>query len=239
MVTQQTRQDAVANNLANVNTAGFKRDEVVTQEFSTMLMKQLQLPRESIEGDLELGQMGTGVAATQTLTLHTQGTSIQTGNPLDLAIAGDGFFTIANPDTNVIRYTRNGHFVPNDQNQLVTEDGWLVLATSGPISLDGWDGSIAEDGSLNGTSHTLAIVDFADPAALTKEGHNRYIAQGTPTTPSLETRIHQGQLEGSNVSPITEMVNMITVMRTYETAQRVIQTQDQTLDRAVNEVGRV
>ncbi len=239
MVTQQIRQDAAANNLANVNTTGFKRDEVITHDFTTMLMKQLQLPREPIEGDIDLGLLGTGTAATQTITLHTQGTSIQTGNPLDLTIAGEGFFTIADPTNNTIRYTRNGHFLTDDQNRLITEDGWLVLGTGGPITLDGWDGSIAADGALNGTAYTLAIAHFADPTTMQKEGYNRYLAQDNPIAPPPDTRIQQGSLEGSNVSPISEMVNMITVMRTYETAQRIIQTQDQTLDKAVNEVGRV
>lgn len=238
--------DTVTNNLANVNTAGFKKDITVAHEFREMLIYrindgalrggQLSLPAAATP----IGSLGTGVTVDQIYTSHTQGIMHNTGNPLDVAISGEGYFVI-NTD-NGLRYTRNGAFTLNAAQELVTTTGDKVMGTRGPIRLSGSQirmdeaGNVYSDGAL---VDKLRIVSFANQGVLEKQGDSYFKREGTVEELPAKGIIQQGFLEGANVNAVSEMVDLINVFRSYEANQKMIQTQDDTLGKAVNEVGKV
>ena len=238
--------DTVTNNLANVNTAGYKKDTAVTHEFREMLIYrindgalsggQLSFPAAATP----LGFLGTGVTVDQIYTSHIQGIMRNTGNPLDMAISGQGYFVV-NTD-NGLCYTRNGAFTLNAEQELVTADGGKVMGTQGPIRLSGHQirvdeaGNVYSDGAL---VDKLRIVSFADEGVLEKQGGSYFKPAGPVAELTAQGIIQQGFLEGANVNTVSEMVDLINVFRSYEANQKMIQTQDDTLGKAVNEVGKV
>lgn len=241
MIVEQQRQDVIANNVANVNTAGFKKDVATFKAFPEMLLNRLNDPEQPApvpDRRPVIGRVGTGALLDEVITQHGTGPLKQTGTPFDLALNGEGYFTIDTPQGE--RYTRNGSFSLNADNQLVTSEGYAVLGQNGPITIIGENVQVAEDGTVrvdNANVDTLRIVTFADKKALTKLGDSLFT--GGQAQPVLRPMVIQGYQELSNVNPITEMVNMITAMRSYEANQKAIQTHDQLLDKAVNEVGRL
>jgi len=221
MLARELAQEVLANNIANVETAGFKRDRIYFQK--------------ALDG------LTSAESALRVVTDYREGPLIRTDNPLDLAIQGRGFFAVETPGG--VRYTRNGHFSVNEEGVLVTADGYPVLGEEGPIELDLSEGplSIGEDGTIkvgNSIVDRLRIEDFEDLKALAKEGAGLFRAQ-VEGRPAEEFRVRQGFLEGANVSPVGEMVRMLANYRAYEAGQRAILAQDETLRKAVNEVGRV
>ena len=166
----------------------------------------------------------------------------RTGNPLDLALAGDGFFVISTPDGE--RFTRNGHFTLTNEGVLTTADGNAVMGEGGEIRLPAGTTNIGPDGTISVDGQTvgkLRIARFADPSALVRAGSSLF-AVGTPGVEPEDMdnpALRQGMLERSNVSTIEEMVSMITTFRFYEADQRAVQMQDGALGRVVNELGRV
>jgi flagellar basal-body rod protein FlgF len=205
-----TQLDFIANNLANTSTTGFKSEHL----YYALLGKQAQEGARS-----EFG-------ATSTIIDFAQGTIQHTGNPLDVAIEGDGFFAIE--QKNGTTYTRNGSFVINKDKELVTKDGAKVLGESGTVIINGSeiyidaDGTIRVDGNMTGK---LKIVSFARPTQLTRGAGGRYIDDGTAgLTKSDTNRVSGGYLETSNVNAMKEMVEMIDVNRSFETYQKIIQT---------------
>lgn len=243
MMLQMVRQDVLANNLANANTSGFKRDMVIAQEFPTLLLKRMgEVTRQnSIPRPVkpeEIGSLGTGAAVHQIVTDYTNGAYKATENPFDLALAQDCFFCIETPAG--VRYTRNGSFSVDAEGRLVNAGGYPVLGLDGPVVVEGdfvvdERGNIIQDGV---TVDTLSIVRFPDLDVLTKVGNDLYAAEGQePETPE-NPRVLQGYLESANVNAVREMVDLITVVRSYEVMQKVIQSQDETLDRLINQAGR-
>jgi flagellar basal-body rod protein FlgF len=215
--------DIVANNLANINTAGFKRNIVFM---------------ESLKNAAEVPEM---TALPNTAFDFSQGDLEETGNKLDLAIDGRGLFTIQTE--NGIRYTRQGHFSRNAEGLLSTGDGDLVLGKSGPIPIEG-NFSIAEDGTVlsNGEAvSTLSLADIDDVSQLKLEGNGLFSIKNQAAITEREGgyRVLSGFLEKSNVEPISEMVTMIELYRQFEANQRAIRAQDDTLEKAVNEIGKV
>ncbi|GAW31229.1 flagellar basal-body rod protein FlgF [Carboxydocella sp. JDF658] len=243
MVAQQKRMDTIANNMANVNTAGFKRDETVVEAFPQLLLSRLNDPGipGAAKGEIRplVGGLGTGARLQAVLPIFTQGPLRQTEAPLDVAIAGDGFFVVQTPAGEA--YTRNGAFQLDEQGYLVTSAGYRVLGQGGPIRVQpGSKVVIDEQGQVTANGQPvgkLRVVAFANPQALQKLGDSLF--QGTGATPLAEPVLRPGFLEQSNVNPVLEMVNMLTAMRTYEAGQKTIQAEDQLLEKAVNEVGRV
>jgi len=244
MMLQMVRQDVLANNLANANTSGFKRDMVIAQEFPTLLLKRMgEVTREnSIRKPVkpeDIGYLGTGAAVQQIVTDYNNGAYKATENPFDLALADeDCFFCIETPAG--VRYTRNGSFSVDAEGRLVNANGYSVLGLGGPVLVEGdfvvdERGNIIQDGV---TVDTLSIVRFPDLDVLTKVGNDLYAAEGQePETPE-NPRVLQGYLESANVNAVREMVDLITVVRSYEVMQKVIQSQDETLDRLINQAGR-
>lgn len=237
MLAESTRTDTIANNLANVNTAGYKKDVAVTKDFASMLIYRINDGAAAPS----IGTLGVGTMVDEIATIHSTGMMRQTGNALDLAIDGNGYFAIETPAG--VRYTKNGTFAKNSQGQLITQDGYLVQGTNGPITVTNTaanltvspDGRVMLDGVQAGQ---LNIVEFADEKQLLKEGSSLYSANGAQTAPST-SRVEQGMLEQSNVNVVAEMVNLISGYRAYEVNAKTVQAHDQLLDKAVNEVGKV
>jgi flagellar basal-body rod protein FlgG len=240
---QQTRMTVVSNNLANVNTNGFKKGRVV---FEDLLYQNLGQAGGATSQDTEQPtglNIGTGVRVVATEKSFTQGTTVNTGNPFDLMISGRGFFQVLLPDGSQA-YTRDGGFKIDSEGRLVTASGYEVQPSitvpTGVTSI-----TIATDGLIQATVTgqvdpvtlgTLQIADFINPAGLQPRGQNLLIetaASGTPQlgNPALEGRgeLVQGAVEGSNVNVVEELVGMIETQRAYEMASKAIATSEQML----------
>lgn len=253
MVTETVRTDTIANNLANTNTTGYKRDEAVDREFEPMLLRRINDHSSNDVTSFKgfsvgsqapvVGEMGLGSYTREIATDHAQGSMQATGNPLDLAIEGQGYFAIATPQG--VRYTRDGSFTRSAQGQLVTRNGQAVLDTQGQgiiipgnasnISI-GAKGQIIVDGQ---DVAQLQFVQFNDRRAVIKQGNSLYFPQNGAQPQAATGDIQQGLLERSNVNTVSEMVNLINNYRVYEAGSKAVITQDSMLDKSVNEVGRV
>ncbi|MEB3222217.1 MAG: flagellar basal-body rod protein FlgF [Candidatus Sericytochromatia bacterium] len=246
MQVEQIRQDVIANNLANMNTTGFKRDLAVLEAREKMRIKRTQDP---VSGDplaptrrTPIGELGAGVLVNTISKRFEAGNMRETSEPLDMAIEGDGFFTLQEADGDKL-YTRAGDFARNGAGQLIDKSGRLVLGQNGPISLrDGVSFTVMRDGAVmvNGTAvDRLALARFDNPDAdLEKVGDTAFRFRGAGEPPASTAEVHQGVLEGSNVNSLREMVEMIAALRHYEANQRALQAEDETLGKAVNEVAR-
>ena len=242
---QQTQMDVIANNLANVSTAGFKRSRAV---FEDLLYQTLRQPgaQSSQQTQLPSGlQLGTGVRPVATERIFTQGNLQQTGNSKDLAINGQGFFQVLLPD-GTAAYTRDGSFQVDNQGQLVTSSGFVIQpAISIPANAQsitvGRDGtvSVTQSGSATPTQvGALQLSTFINPAGLESKGENLYVETGSSGNASTNTpgtngagNLSQGYTETSNVNVVEELVNMIQTQRAYEINSKAITTSDQMLQK--------
>jgi flagellar basal-body rod protein FlgF len=231
MLADQIRQDVIANNLANATTAGFKGDVAVGEAFPDMLVNQLQT-------GAQVGTLGLGSHISQISTNDKQGALRQTGNTYDLAVAGSGWFSVQGP--NGVAYTRNGTFSLDAKGQLVTADAQPVLDDGGrPITIGAGKASITPDGrvSVDGRQIAKLALTTLDPKRLHKLGDNLYT--GTVQKGVDPGRVEQGFLESSNVNSVKEMVDLISTMRSFEAGQKAVQAEDDSLGKAVNDVGRI
>ena len=231
MLAAQVRQDVIANNLANATTPGFKGDVVVQHAFGDLLLK------DALTGD-PVGPLTEGTQVDRVVVDSRGGSLRNTQNPLDLAISGDGWFSVQTQGG--VAYTRNGTFTTNSQGQIVTAQGEPVLGTDGrPIVVDTRQTiAIARDGRvLSGTTQVgqLAVTALRD-GSLRKMGDN--LVSGTPDPQAPVGLVAQGYLETSNVNSVKQMVELIVNMRTFEAGQKTIRALDDTLDRAANQVGK-
>ncbi len=246
MEAQQLNIDIIAHNLANVNTTGFKKSRADYQDLLYQEIKSAgaaSSPSTMVPTGIQIGQ---GVRTVSTEKVFNQGNFKQTGNPLDLAIEGDGFFQVSMPD-GTTAYTRTGEFKVDSEGKLVTSDGYVVepqislpsdtLAVT--ISADGIV-SVTQPGTSAPTQvGNLELARFVNPSGLESVGKNLYLqtaASGDPSTgvPGAEGigTLSQGFLEMSNVSVVEEMVNMIAAQRAYEINSKAIQTTDEMLQTA-------
>ncbi|MDV3426932.1 MAG: flagellar basal body rod protein FlgG [Bacillota bacterium] len=245
MITQEKKQEVITNNMANVSTTGFKEDTLNVKSFDEVLIQNYDKQVKGMNVKNQIGSLSLGSQIDGTSTNFTQGTYISTDEPLDFAVSGAGFFKAEN-DGGKEFYTRDGHFSINNQGYLVDENGNYVMGKNiktnleSRIKLDSSDvtsdgsGNLSENGKTN---YKLNIYTFADNNSLTKVGDNLYTGNGASLNQNGE--IKQKTLEGSNVNIINSMVNMMTTMRAYEANQKVISAIDETLGKAVNEVGSV
>lgn len=240
---QQTRMSVISNNLANVNTNGFKRDRAVFEDLLYQNVRQAGA-QSSQNTRLPSGlQLGTGVRTVATEKIHTMGNIIQTNNSLDAAIQGRGFFQVLQPDGN-LAYSRDGSFKIDETGQVVTASGFVIqpaitIPNSSTSITIGSDGvvSVVTPGSTAPTQvGSVQLADFINPAGLQAVGQNLYqetVASGSPSTgtPGLNGlgSIAQGALETSNVNVVEELVNMIEAQRAYEMNSKAIQTTDRML----------
>ena len=245
MLVEMARTDVISNNMANVNTTGFKKDRAIFRAFPEMNIHRIHDPvpvgiDKVVDPRPFIGMLGTGVMLDEINTDFAQGSFKTTSNPLDLAIRGEGFFQVQTPDG--IRYTRDGSFTLNRDRYIVTKDGYYVLGNNGPVQLtQEGDIVISEQGEIFVNEEyvdRLNTVTFVETNQLQKQGDNMYISD-MPPIPLQYVQIAQGALEEANVNIVSEMVYLISAFRAYEANQKVIQTHDATLDKAVNDVGRV
>ena len=253
MLANSKKLDVITNNMANVNTTAFKKDTVVFESFPSLLTKRINDTTSPLNPSANIGTMQLSSDVGELFTYYTQGQLTSTGSKLDFAISDDNtgesaspaFFTVgmqdANDNTLKEFYTKDGSFVLNSNNQLVTKDGNFVMGQNGPITLASGDFSVNDKGDViqNGVLvDKLRIVQFSDATQLRKYGDNLIQNNGSEVTP-FKGIVSQGFTEQSNVNVVSEMVDMITVMRAYEANQKVLQAQDSTLEKAVTEVGAV
>ena len=242
MIAEGYRTDTIANNLANVDTLGYKRDVNVTRDFKSELIRRISDEADQGEKPI-IGRMGFGVITEANFVNHSGGPMTVTDNPLDVAIDGDGYFTVQTPDG--LRYTRAGNFVINANQEIVTMDGYQVLG-QGNVPLVRMDDQlpiyIAPDGVVyNGDQEvgTLALVNFDNKNRLVKQAGTMFMAQDGANEVQFVGRVHQGVLEKSNVNAVQEMINLISSHRAYEINSKTVQTEDQITERAITDVARI
>ena len=210
---QELRFEAISNNLANVNTTAFKRDQMA---FNDVL------------------------AEVRSSTDFSPGPGRHTGNELDVTLNGAGFFVIQTPEG--IRYTRDGSFALNREGDLVTQNGDIVLGQNGAIPIENGHVTIDKDGNImveNETVDKISVVEFRNQELLKKEGHSYYSYDGEvgDIVNPQEVGIQQGYLEQSNVNPTEEMIKMIEAFRAYESVQKAIQNMDELTSQLVTDAG--
>jgi flagellar basal-body rod protein FlgF len=243
MSVELKKQEVISNNMANSTTVGFKKDITLTRSFPEMLTMKVQNGEKTA-----VGFSGQGALLDSVVTRHTPGSLEETGQALDLALRGStAFFKVLMPQG--IRYTRDGRFSLDCESFLVNSDGHYVLDTENNrlslqndkarVDADGviWDG----EGEHRQSMGQLAVPVFDAPglAGLEKRGQTLFEAVNTEPVGLGTGQVRQGFLEQSNLDLISEMVNMISVMRTYEANQKALQAQDETLGKSVNEVGNL
>ena len=241
-----TRENVIANNLANSSTVGFKQNRAVDVAFPTYMIARLHDQKMKVmDGTAELrpniGFMGGGVIPQEVATDYSQGSRLETKNPLDFALTGSGFFTVLSPEGKTY-LTRAGSFSLDANGTLVTQDGLPVMGHNGEITIDGSTVSADEEGNLTvdgKAQDQLLIVKVKDQNQLFKVGHSLFEAtpQNKIDMSPDDIQVQQGFLEQSNVNSITEMVNMIEVQRSYEQNAKIISMYDQVLGEASSQIG--
>lgn len=246
MSAEMARQEVLANNLANVNTSGFKQDMAV---FRTRLDKTVYRveaqggARAGVPNVQKMGDLSSGVYLDEVATRYGQGNLLQTDEPLDLALSGEGFFVIQAENGEEL-LSRGGSFKRDADGFLADDSGRRVLGEAGPIRLAaqgkvkvGQDGVVSQGPAGVGK---LRLVKVERPeATIEKRGETAWrLKDAAAVVGGGRPEVLQGYLEASNVNPVREMVEMITVQRAYEASQRMISAQDETLGKAVNDLGR-
>ena len=256
MITETKRTDTIANNLANANTSGYKRDVAVNSEFEPMLIRRIndaKLDKSDVTSFKgfhlgneapAVGTLGLGSYISEIAVAQAQGVFETTGNPLDLAISGNGYFAVRTPQG--VRYTRDGNFYRSAQGILQTVQGNPVLGANGQtITIPGNARhiTIGSKGQVLADSRAIGQLQFVefdgDRRALLKQGGNLFYpqqgAQPRPATGDIE----QGILERANTNIVSEMVALINNFRVYEAGSKAVTTQDTMIEKSVNEVGRI
>ncbi len=267
MMAQQARLDTIANNLANVDKTGYKRDLTIFKAFPDMLIRRINddgqgiTPAGSYDTMPYVGKLGTGVEVNEVYTQFDQGSMQRTESPFDFALEGQGFFTVMTERGE--RFTRNGSFTINEEGILVNHKGYAVMGENGPIQLQKNNFMVNERGEVMVNAamspepedvvgmtqnnweqpvviDRLKLADFENIRELKKEGESLYTdtEYSGPPLPPQQLKVVQGFLEKSNVNAVREMVEMIEVQRSYEANQKSITSGDQTLGKLINEVAR-
>ncbi|AXS41210.1 flagellar basal-body rod protein FlgF [Breoghania sp. L-A4] len=233
-LTRQTalmrKLDVIANNLANLNTTGYKGQNLIFEEYLMPVAEASEFPRRD--------ETLSYVHDYQSFHDFSTGSITLSGNPLDVAIEDEGFFVIETAQGE--RYTRSGNFQTDTEGQIVTSDGRPVLGDGGPITLGPTDTAItiARDGTIsseNGVRGKLRIVRFEEPQAMQNQGDNLFTGENPIDVDS--PRLSQGAIEGSNVRGVVEMTRMIQVTRDYQSITKMMKEQDDLLKRAINSLG--
>lgn len=257
MNAQQVSLDNIANNLSNVNTTGFKKQNT---EFSSLLYQKLQRKQTDNNGDPKpvIAQVGTGVRVSSLTSVFTQGIMQETGKDTDFCIEGKGLFRIQMPN-GTEAYTRNGSFqlsIEGDGVSLATSEGYMVLDRDGQpihfgpeynidkLSVDDYGGFnyVDEEGNQYSLGISIGLAQFNNPAGLDKLSDSYFIESPNSGSPRYEgddtslvmSKVHAQYLEGSNVQTIDEIVNLITTQRAYEMSSKVISAADDMMQQANN-----
>ena len=243
---QNTQMSVIANNLANVNTTGFKKSKV---EFQELLYQTTRAPGADLGSGNQLPtgiQVGQGSRPVATARIFTNGDLTQTGEQLDVAVQGNGFFQVQMPD-GTSAYTRDGAFKTDSTGRIVTSDGLPVIGGFQPVPAGttnitiGSNGNVTYTGASGATTFQVQLVRFNNPAGLESEGSNLYKESPASGTPELGTpgqngygTLNQGYLELSNVSVVEEMVNLIQAQRAYEVNSKAVQAADEMMQQSNN-----
>lgn len=248
MDVQQAKVESVGNNLANASTPGYKKENIQVKSFPDILLIQQGGPQRKSGSPVQnppqvIGTTQMGALVAGKTVDYREGTVQETGNSTDILLKGPGFFAVNVPsrgDPGRICYTRNGAFKVDAGGYLVVNGGYRVLGEAGPIKVGDTGFKVATDGTIEAGDaevDKLRLVEFNDLNVLRKESDGIYTDPQGTGQPAGATTVSQGFLEGSNVNVIDEMTALIAVMRSYETNQRLIQSQDELLAKAVNQVG--
>ena len=246
MWNETKRMDIITNNLANSATVGYKEENVTSQAFDRLYTDKIRDGSEAYVTK-RIGNMSLGVKVGEVYTDYGQGSLRETGATYDMAISGTGFFAVRMTNAQgeeTSRYTRNGSFKMTKDGYIVDSDGNHLQSGGGDLQVpvDAADISIDQMGYVYADGNMVSKIelkDFADYDYLKKYGDNYYETVDGATEIPATGLIEQGYTEQSNVNVVSEMVEMITITRAYEANQKVIQTEDDMLDKAVNNVGRV
>lgn len=247
MINEQNRMDTLTNNLANVSTVGFKKEGATSQSFDEILTVKIKDQSVGLRNVQRIGSNNPGVKIGENYTDYTQGSFRVTDNTYDLALSGEGFFAVEftnKAGETSTMYTRAGQFTLNKDGYLVNENGDYVLdSQSRRIQLNTLiDSEIGTDGTIRQNGVDVAkiqVADFEDYNYLEKYGETYYRpVEGAKLTAS-DAEVNSGYLEMSNVQTVSEMVELISVTRAYESNQKIIQTYDSSLEIAVTQLGRV
>ena len=239
MLLQRRMMENITHNITNADTTGYKKEYVVSHSFDEVLIRRFNdthvLGHTWIAGPLNLGTQ-----IDQIYINFDEGALEGTERSTDMALIGDAFFVVMTPDGE--RYTRCGAFYIDDAGYLVDGEGNFLLGQNGPIYVGGLNFRVNELGDVilgDQFTDTIRVASFEDNGQLRKQGSNLYYSLEEPLAAPNQHRILQGVLETSNVDIAREMVDMITVFRTYETNQRMLTMLDETVGKAVNEIGRL
>ncbi|MCM1143080.1 MAG: flagellar hook-basal body protein [Blautia sp.] len=247
MINEQHRMDVMTNNLANASTVGFKKEGATSQSFDSVLAYKIKDTSEPGNLPKRIGNMTLGVKTGENYVDYSGGPFRVTGNDLDLALTGNGFFTVEYTNKageTSTKYTRDGNFTMTTQGDIVTQDGDYLLNESGrhiridpnlEVTIDR-GGNIYQDDTY---VDSIQLTDFENYDYLERYGENYFQPVDGAEIIEAETEVRSGYLEMANLSVVTEMVNMITIQRQYEANQKVITTYDSTLEPAVNQNGKV
>lgn len=240
MMVQLTKQDVVANNIANSNTNGYKRQLAVTSSFPQMLISRIEgtpSAMKPITGKSEsIGGLGTGAGLAGIYTDFSMGSLLGTGNNEDFAIGNEGYFVVETPQGD--RYTRAGSFKVNFDGLLTTKQGFPVLDDQDEYIFVETGYAIDRQGAITLQGDEIArlkVVTFDNVQSLSKVGENLY--DGTDPIIAEDPDIRQGYLEQSNVNAVQEMVVLLGAVRSYETLQKVVQAEDELNQSAIDKVG--
>ena len=247
MINQEHRMDVLTNNLANAATNGYKKEGATSQSFDSVLAFKIKDATEGYHLAKNIGVNNPGVKIGEGYTDFSQGSLKTTANTYDLALTDAGFFAIEftnKAGETSVKYTRDGNFTLTADGRLVTQEGDAVLDTNGkPVKIDtiaetqiNHAGQIIQNGRVVAT---IQVTDFEDYNYLERYGENYYQPVEGATEKEPAAKVYSGYLETSNISVVTEMVNMITVQRAYESNQKVITTYDGTLEIAANQLGKL
>ncbi|MDF2567475.1 MAG: flagellar basal body rod protein [Oscillospiraceae bacterium] len=238
LLTNSRKLDIAGDNMANTRTAGYKKNEAVSASFKDNLT--VKIDKLSQEQKVQIGSMSGGQRIDSIFTDFEQGSLENTGSPFNLAIGGEGFFSIQEAD-NVVRYTRNGE-LGLDQNGFITNlKGGRLMGQNGPINTAGKpfevssDGGVYVDGNL---VDKLAIYNPADTSTMVKYGEGMFVDTGTGAQKPFAGTIQQGYIEMSNVNMVDQMMGMMTSQRSFQSCSQILKMIDATLEKAV-QVGRM
>ena len=239
MMLQRRLMENITNNISNADTTGYKKEHLVSHSFDEVMIERLN--DTNVVGYTRLvGPLNLGTQIDQLYVNYAQGGLEGTERNTDLAMIGNGFFVVQTPDGE--RYTRSGAFFIDELGYLITGEGNLLLGEDGPIYVGGLDFSVDGSGGVwvdDVYETRIRVVSFADNESLRKQGSNLYFSLEDPEDVTQPYGIRQGFLETSNVDISREMVDMLSVYRTYETNQRILTMIDETVGKAVNEIGRL
>ncbi|TGE40009.1 flagellar hook-basal body protein [Desulfosporosinus fructosivorans] len=234
MLAAQTQSEVIGDNLVNMKTPGYKEELASNISFPSMLIERMSGSQDSVA----VGGMGTGLGVDRLTLSNVQGSIETTDVNMDLALTSPGYFVVQTPAGE--RYTRNGHFQVDGAGMLRTADGYALQGEGGPIGPISSEFRVNADGTIidqGQNAGRLRVVEI--PAeALQREGQSLYNS-AQPVQVSAGAQIRQGAIETSNVDLSGQMVQMMSVMKAYEANQKVVQTQDEMLGKAVNEVGKI